>query len=107
MKLSSLLSLVVAGGVGLSLVRGSDIHELENHIAQLETETEVLSTANFAKDAEIASLHAKLVELNAGCGGDGWTPRVGESWNYNLATPVKTSVDVDVFLIDMGEKSPR
>lgn len=103
MKLSSLLFLGIAGAVGPSLVHGFDTHELENHITQLKKDAEVLSTANFAKDSEIAALHAKLEELNAGCGGDtgGWTPTVGDSWNYNLATPVKTNIDVDVFLIDM------
>ncbi|CAN0235414.1 unnamed protein product [Scytosiphon promiscuus] len=30
-----------------------------------------------------------------------WEPAVGESWNYNLMTPVETSVDVDVVMIDM------
>lgn len=106
MKPSSLLFLGFTGVLGPSLVRGSDVHELENHIIQLKAEAHVLSTANVAKDAEIASLHAKLDELDAGCGGDdgGWTPTVGDSWNYNLATPIKTSVDVDVFLIDMGER---
>lgn len=28
---------------------------------------------------------------------------VGQSWNYNLASPVDTAVDVDIFFIDMGE----
>lgn len=32
-----------------------------------------------------------------------WTPSVGDSWNYNLDTPVNTNVDVDVIFIDMGE----
>lgn len=32
-----------------------------------------------------------------------WTPRVGDSWNYNLDPPVDTNVDVDVIFIDMGE----
>lgn len=32
-----------------------------------------------------------------------WTPAVGDSWNYNLALPVDTTVDVDVVMIDMGE----
>ncbi|CAM9517175.1 unnamed protein product, partial [Scytosiphon promiscuus] len=31
----------------------------------------------------------------------GWVPKVGDSWQYNLDTPVDTDVDVDVFLIDM------
>lgn len=107
MKISSLLSLGFAGVMAPSLVRGFGIHALENRITQLETDTEVLATANFAKDAEIASLHARLDELNAACDGDdgGWTPAVGQSWNYNLATPLKTNVDVDVFLIDMGKRS--
>ncbi|CAM9831732.1 unnamed protein product, partial [Hapterophycus canaliculatus] len=26
----------------------------------------------------------------------------GQSWNYNLASPVDTTVDVDIFFIDMG-----
>lgn len=33
-----------------------------------------------------------------------WTPRIGDSWNYNLATPVDTDTRVDVFFIDMGER---
>lgn len=44
-------------------------------------------------------------------GGDGpihpsplrWVPRVGDTWNYNLDTPVDTSANVDVFFIDMGK----
>lgn len=32
----------------------------------------------------------------------GWVPRVGDTWNYNLATPVDTDIDADVFVIDMG-----
>lgn len=28
---------------------------------------------------------------------------LGQSWNYNLASPVNTDVEVDVFFIDMGE----
>lgn len=35
-------------------------------------------------------------------GGDVWVPKVGDSWQYNLDTPVDTDVDVDVFFIDMG-----
>ena len=34
-----------------------------------------------------------------------WVPRVGDTWNYNLDTPVDTSADVDVFFIDMGKFS--
>lgn len=33
-----------------------------------------------------------------------WTPRIGDTWNYNLATPVDIATDVDVFFIDMGEQ---
>lgn len=36
--------------------------------------------------------------------GGKWTPRIGDSWNYNLATPVDTNTSVDVFFIDMGEQ---
>lgn len=32
-----------------------------------------------------------------------WVPRLGDTWNYNLDTPVDTSARVDVFFIDMGE----
>ena len=107
------LILGFAGAAGVrpsSLVSGADIIDWKNHIAQLETKAEVLSTANAAKDAEIyakdneiASLLKKLDE-SSNCEDDGrWTPAVGDSWNYNLATPVKTSADVDVFLIDMGK----
>lgn len=35
----------------------------------------------------------------------GWVPRVGDTWNYNLATPVDTDIDADVFVIDMGRKA--
>lgn len=35
--------------------------------------------------------------------GHAWTPVVGNSWNYNLETPVDTTVDVDVVFIDTGE----
>ena len=115
MKLSSLLlvglTLVV---VGPSQVRGSEFDNLVGLISELETEAEELSAANDAKDVEIASLLAKLEEYeegdgcDGGGGGDGdsdegWTPSLGDSWNYNLETPVRTSIDVDVFLIDMGE----
>ncbi|CAM9794329.1 unnamed protein product, partial [Hapterophycus canaliculatus] len=34
-------------------------------------------------------------------GGAGWVPKVGDSWQYNLDTPVDTDIDADVFLIDM------
>ena len=125
MKLSSLLlvglTLVV---VGPSQVRGSEFDNLVGLISELETEAEELSAANDAKDVEIASLLAKLEEYEEGDGCDGgggdgdgggdggggdgdsdegWTPSLGDSWNYNLETPVRTSIDVDVFLIDMGE----
>ncbi|CAM9517248.1 unnamed protein product, partial [Scytosiphon promiscuus] len=33
--------------------------------------------------------------------GGSWVPRVGDTWNYNLNTPVDTDQDVDVFFIDM------
>lgn len=33
----------------------------------------------------------------------GWIPKIGDHWNYNLNTPVDTSIDVNVFFIDMGE----
>lgn len=33
----------------------------------------------------------------------GWTPKIGDHWNYNLNTPVDTGIDVNVFFIDMGE----
>ncbi|CAM9572662.1 unnamed protein product, partial [Ectocarpus fasciculatus] len=33
--------------------------------------------------------------------GGTWVPKVGDTWNYNLNTPVDTDVDVDVFFIDM------
>lgn len=36
-------------------------------------------------------------------GGDDWVPGVGDSWQYNLDTPVNTDVDADVFFIDLGE----
>lgn len=36
-------------------------------------------------------------------GGGKWTPKIGNTWNYNLATPVDTNAGVDVFFIDMGE----
>ena len=110
MKICSLLFLGFAGAMGSSVVNGFDTHELlQNHITQLKTETEVLAASNFAKDTEISSLHAKLDELNAACDGDDsdWTPTVGESWNYNLQAPVKTNIDVDVFVIDTGERSVR
>lgn len=32
-----------------------------------------------------------------------WTPAVGDSWNYNLITPVKVNAEVDVVFIDMGK----
>lgn len=35
----------------------------------------------------------------------GWVPTVGDSWNYNLETPVKIGVDVDVVFMDMGKRS--
>lgn len=37
--------------------------------------------------------------------GDGtvWVPKVGDTWQYNLDTPVDTTVDADVFFIDSGE----
>lgn len=31
----------------------------------------------------------------------GWIPKIGDHWNYNLNTPVDTSIDVNVFFIDM------
>lgn len=31
-----------------------------------------------------------------------WVPKVGDSWQYNLDTPVDTDVNADVFFIDMG-----
>ena len=34
-----------------------------------------------------------------------WVPRIGDTWNYNLDTPVDTSAHVDVFFIDMGKFS--
>lgn len=34
-----------------------------------------------------------------------WTPRAGESWNYNLAAPVDTAADVDVVVMNVGEKT--
>eukprot|EP00904_Undaria_pinnatifida_P012330 jgi/Undpi1/8227/HiC_scaffold_25.g10697.m1 len=124
MKLSSLLlvglTLIV---VGPSQVRGSEFDNLVGLISELETEAQELSAANDAKDVEIASLLAKLEEYEEGDGCDGgggdgdggggdggggdgdsdegWTPSLGDSWNYNLETPVRTSIDVDVFLIDM------
>lgn len=36
-------------------------------------------------------------------GGNVWVPKVGDTWQYNLNTPVDTDVDADVFFIDMGE----
>lgn len=33
----------------------------------------------------------------------GWTPTVGDSWNYNLETPVQIDVGVDVVFMDMGK----
>ena len=107
MKISSLRFLASTAAVAgpSSFVLGANIDELEKHIAHLETEALVLSTANDAKDAEIASLLHRLDE-SSNCEDDGrWTPAVGDSWNYNLATPVKTGADVDVFLIDMGKPS--
>lgn len=38
-----------------------------------------------------------------GGGGDNYGFSVGQSWNYNLASPVDVNADVDVFFIDMGE----
>lgn len=40
-----------------------------------------------------------------GVGGDrvAWVPKVGDTWQYNLNTPVNTDVNADVFFIDMGE----
>lgn len=32
-----------------------------------------------------------------------WTPKVGDSWNYNLHAPVEIAVNADVVFIDMGE----
>ncbi|CAM9544998.1 unnamed protein product [Laminaria digitata] len=44
-------------------------------------------------------------EDGGGGGGSGkFKFHAGQSWNYNLATPVDTKVKVDVFFIDMGEK---
>lgn len=42
-------------------------------------------------------------EEDGGEGGGNYVFSVGRSWNYNLATPVETDADVDVFFIDMGE----
>ena len=39
-----------------------------------------------------------------GGGGGDFKFSVGQSWNYNLATPVNLDVNVDVFFIDMGER---
>lgn len=36
-----------------------------------------------------------------------FTFALGQSWNYNLASPYNTDVDVDVFFIDMGELCSR
>lgn len=33
----------------------------------------------------------------------GFTFAIGNSWNYNLASPYNVDIDVDVFFIDMGE----
>lgn len=111
MKLSTLLFVgLTTVVVRPSLVRGSDFDDLMDLITRLETEAASLSTENDLKDVEIASLQGKIDEFegDGGCGGggsdDGWVPALGDSWNYNLETPVKTNIDVDVFLIDMGEK---
>lgn len=32
-----------------------------------------------------------------------WTPKAGDSWNYNLHAPVEIAADADVVFIDMGE----
>ena len=111
MKLSTLLFVgLTTVLVGPSFVSGSDFDDLVDLISQLEIEAESLSAANGVKDAEIASLQGRIdvYEEGDGCGGGGgdggWVPALGDSWNYNLETPVRTDIDVDVFLIDMGEK---
>lgn len=42
-------------------------------------------------------------DVGNGAGVGVWVPRVGDTWQYNLNTPVDTSVKADVFFIDMGE----
>lgn len=37
--------------------------------------------------------------------GSEWTPAIGDSWNYNLDTPVETGIGVDVIFMDMGKLS--
>lgn len=80
---ASLLGLVAASAC--LFASGADVDALLRRI-------DILQTAN-------AALRTRL----DACPNDEWIPTVGESWNYNLMTPVDTTVDADVVMIDMGE----
>ncbi len=46
----------------------------------------------------------ETAQLTSAADKNAWVPKVGDTWQYNLNTPVNTDVDADVFFIDMGEK---
>lgn len=99
---ASIFGLSVAGRFHLARSSGPGAPvDIINHERTEPTE-QVIESA-FKDDAATASLQHLETRLAEAEGGSGWTPAVGDSWNYNLDTPVKRNVDVDVFLIDMGK----
>ncbi len=53
--------------------------------------------------APVSEPNAQTEEPTSPGGGSVWVPKVGDTWQHNLDTPVDTTVDADVFFIDLGE----
>lgn len=92
----SIISLVAVSGGCLALGAAPDVPD---------TETTALSAVNNDNGKKLAPRRARLADCEDKGTGSAWSRTVGYSWNYNLATPVETCINVDVLVIDMGEKS--
>lgn len=108
------------------LVHGAGFDNLLRLIAQAKEEVTKLAADCDSTYAEIADLMEQFTRCEEGRardqksensnfdgnmhrrygtgGGDyGWTPKTGDSWNYNIHAPVEISVNADVIFIDIGE----
>lgn len=124
MKYGTIVSLCLAAAVS---AKAASCDNLNSLLAQVQEEATRL-LPDSADGQEVSSLISQLTQLTnceqvtsyddgssendstsdvdaipAPGPTSGFNFAVGQSWNYNLNTPVDTTADVDVFFIDMGE----
>lgn len=91
-----------SGYIGGTSLHGYNAVSSSSDSSTIVQETSSQDDGSTDEGSSYDGISTNDVGNSMGGGGD-FTFSGRQSWNYNLGSPVDTSVDVDVFFIDMGE----